>query len=1478
MILDFDYVYDKYNLNVSGLLHIGGHYGGELQKYKSHNINNIVLFEPLSSNFSVLSEAVKNIGGNIVAHQVALGNDNRKVIMNISSNEAQSSSILIPKVHLTVHPEVLFNGTEEVEMKKLDDYDYKDYNMIVVDVQGYELEVLKGATQTLHNIDYIYCEVNRDEVYEGNARVEEIDEFLSTYGFKRVETQWYYTEVWGDALYMKEKKSNPNPNVSLICVCKNRLESLRVSLSSWLLFDPIKEIIIVDWDSEEPIHNLTQLDPRIKVIRVNNKKYFNLAQPLNLAASQATGDYILKVDTDYIINPYYNFFESYLVDETCFVSGAHDAPDLVYGPDQNGEYTIDMAKNEFMNVVDYVNCFSHYFRYLRGMLYVSRDNFLKVNGYNELIDTYGFEDGDMETKLKSLGLSHKKISYDHALIHIPHSDKKRIENCKYDLNDEKQIRYNLSHFYSGDMLDAQTYYGVVSRLVQKNGDASRRKGRKISWKINQIGDQNYVAEDTIMLKLKEFPSVNYVSLEESIDRQMTLVNQFYEHGITNINSVISKRFAESNDVVTGKYAYTLNDGTKGCVVSHLKAIKNWYENTDEDYGFFCEDDLSLETIQYWNFTWEEFIKKIPLDAECVQLLTIRGDFETFELRERQWNDWAATAYIITRDYAKMLIGIYIRNDTYHLEVPNSDVMPLIENILFSGKTYTAPLFVENIEFSSTFVGSDDDVNDGQKRDHYYAHETVLNYWKGNLQEKKMPKSKSFTIKPRKPKSKIVDYFPYFNEKEILELRINLLKDHVDKFVIVDANRSHTGKVKPFTCKDTLKELGLWDENKIQVIELNLHSDDDEVVFTDHDRYYNHNDHKKMLVGSRDRLQKDALFSIIDQFDDETVFIVSDCDEIINPEHLTYVPNIIRSNPNIIFKIPLVYLEGRADLRLFYESNNNPVQWDCSMFLATKNHLKTHTPNEIRSNFNISYPISYIGQYENENYLRYEDMGWHFSWMGDTDRKKLKSLSYSHYDHEFEHIIYKKCSGKLMEEFIENHKAEEGNISVSGHIGTVMKKYPHETLPQIIFDLPRVKEFLLPSISSKSEFEELLTKYSLDTENADHNFALGVWYENKGHTAPALSYYLRCAERAEDEDLAYEALIRGSYCYEKQGTRDGSSRSMLWQAQAFLPHRPEAYFLLSRFAEKRDWWQDCYMNADLALRYCRFDCKPLRTDVEYPGKYGLLYEKSVAAWWWGKGKETRQLLQEIKENYELSSEYYDIIGKKLMGYASGHVPEEEIKYNKSRYNQFRFKFGGLEKIERNYSQAFQDMFILSLLNGKRNGLYLEIGAQEPFFQNNTALLETEYDWKGISIEIREDLCNMFRQQRKNSIICQDATTIDYTYLLDEFGKGNIFDYLQIDCEPSKTTFEILLMIPFEKYKFAIITYEHDHYVDMTNSYRNKSREYLESKGYKLVVTNVSANDFCPFEDWWYHPDLVSFEIVNIMKNISNVTDVRKYMFN
>ena len=148
---------------------------------------------------------VDDMNANISGHQVALGNDEKMVTMYLSSNDQMSSSILKPKKHLQNHPNVLFKGTEEVEMKKLDSFleETKDYNFINIDVQGYELEVFKGGIETLKSIDYVYCEVNRDEVYENNVFVEELDEFLSRYNMERVETSWD-GQIWGDALYVRK--------------------------------------------------------------------------------------------------------------------------------------------------------------------------------------------------------------------------------------------------------------------------------------------------------------------------------------------------------------------------------------------------------------------------------------------------------------------------------------------------------------------------------------------------------------------------------------------------------------------------------------------------------------------------------------------------------------------------------------------------------------------------------------------------------------------------------------------------------------------------------------------------------------------------------------------------------------------------------------------------------------------------------------------------------------------------------------------------------------------------------------------------------------------------------------------------------------------------------------------------------------------------------------------------------------------------
>jgi FkbM family methyltransferase len=193
-------------MNIKGVVHIGAHYGEEIQEYVDNGIQKITVFEPLSKNFEVLAERLQNVNADIQGYQVALGSQKGTATMYLSSNEAQSSSILKPKEHLEQHPDVSFDGTEEVEVSVLDKFDLGDANFINMDVQGYELEVLKGGKNTLKNIDYVYCEVNRGEVYENNAMIGDIDEYLGEYGFERVETYWPETWYkWGDALYIKKK-------------------------------------------------------------------------------------------------------------------------------------------------------------------------------------------------------------------------------------------------------------------------------------------------------------------------------------------------------------------------------------------------------------------------------------------------------------------------------------------------------------------------------------------------------------------------------------------------------------------------------------------------------------------------------------------------------------------------------------------------------------------------------------------------------------------------------------------------------------------------------------------------------------------------------------------------------------------------------------------------------------------------------------------------------------------------------------------------------------------------------------------------------------------------------------------------------------------------------------------------------------------------------------------------------------------------
>jgi len=399
----------------------------------------------------------------------------------------------------------------------------------------------------------------------------------------------------------------------------------------------------------------------------------------------------------------------------------------------------------------------------------------------------------------------------------------------------------------------------------------------------------------------------------------------------------------------------------------------------------------------------------------------------------------------------------------------------------------------------------------------------------------------------------------------------------------------------------------------------------------------------------------------------------------------------------------------------------------------------------------------------------------------------------------------------------------------------------------------------------------LSNYILDPYNPETNFQLGLCYEEQGQTASAAGYFLRSVEFGTDTNRIYEALLKIALCFERQTNRVFTLKGTLLRAIALLPKRPEAYFLLARVYERNKDWQESYTLSTIAHDYATDEPNTI-SDVEYPGKYGFIFEKAVTAWWIGLYDESLHLFRTLLREYNMAPMYKTAAENNLNNLGNWKAPYE---YKPTQYSELKYKFPGSEKLIKNYSQCFQDFFVLSMLNGKKDGTYLEVGCADPLYGNNTALLEKEYGWKGMSIDIDPQWSDKWKQQGRECLI-SNALEVDYEGNLE----GNdIVDYLQIDCDPPSVSYEVLLKIPFHKHKFRVITFEHDHYVDDTQSIRDKSRKYLQSFGYELVVSNISPDEYSPYEDWWVHPELVDSKLIDIMKSTDDkVKKADKYIYN
>lgn len=206
MLIDFRQLFPKYDIKPKGVLHVGAHTGEEAPVYLELGIKRQVWVE---ANPDLIPRLTHQLSGNdeAIILNFAAGEVNSDMMLNISSNDGQSSSILELGTHKIVHPDVRYVSAVSVPVVRLDSVPMPFCDFLNLDVQGYEGHVLRGMGDMLKQFRWIYTEVSKDEVYKGCMTLESMDLFMTVNGFRRVElfnSGGFFDRLrWSDSLYIR---------------------------------------------------------------------------------------------------------------------------------------------------------------------------------------------------------------------------------------------------------------------------------------------------------------------------------------------------------------------------------------------------------------------------------------------------------------------------------------------------------------------------------------------------------------------------------------------------------------------------------------------------------------------------------------------------------------------------------------------------------------------------------------------------------------------------------------------------------------------------------------------------------------------------------------------------------------------------------------------------------------------------------------------------------------------------------------------------------------------------------------------------------------------------------------------------------------------------------------------------------------------------------------------------------------------------
>ena len=206
-MLDLAALSSEHGVQPRGVIHIGAHEGKEFERYQAMGFGKILFVEANPAVFSRLKAKLDGKPGVVLAN-CAISDRAGTAKLRVTSMD-QSSSLLPLKLHRKIYPDIVETQQVEVRTITLDALlaelalDPAEFNFLNIDIQGAELLALRGAEKTLRHIQAINTEVNLAELYEGCARLEEIDLHLKRRNFSRVAMVTPFHPSWGDAFYVR---------------------------------------------------------------------------------------------------------------------------------------------------------------------------------------------------------------------------------------------------------------------------------------------------------------------------------------------------------------------------------------------------------------------------------------------------------------------------------------------------------------------------------------------------------------------------------------------------------------------------------------------------------------------------------------------------------------------------------------------------------------------------------------------------------------------------------------------------------------------------------------------------------------------------------------------------------------------------------------------------------------------------------------------------------------------------------------------------------------------------------------------------------------------------------------------------------------------------------------------------------------------------------------------------------------------------